>query len=649
MVAAAALWTAIVVAQAIPASSSGTPTPATGLIVGRVADGSSGRPVAGAIVTVQGTGAPLSAVQPRAMTSAAGQFVFRKVARGSYRLTVTRVGYADGSYGQRRPGGSSLPLQLETGQREGDVVIPIWKHASISGTVVDEAGEPLVGVMMRAFQRRVAAGRPRLRLEGMAFTDDRGIYRFSSLMPGDYVVAFAWREASMPADVADLFRTNLNPADPKMSELMRERMVVGASLTTSGASNMIGVGGLLREIPVNAPVPPPGPEQGALFIYPTQFYPGVPSAARARTITLASGETRESVDFALSPVRTSRISGAVIGPEGPMANIAVRLVPASDDTLTEMETSVTMTGGGGEFSLLGVPAGDYVIKIVRTPRPPAPQNSPTTQIRVGSSMVVSSTGGVSAQPPPIPDDSTLAAEVPVAVTGSDVADVLVTLQHGARVTGRFEFDGNAERPDATALTRIPIVLDRADAVINTTAFTSTPPGRGDESGGFKTYGMAPGKYLIRVPNPPPGWSLRSIVSEGRDVSEVPLELRSADLANVTITFTDRPTKLTGTVRAGNGNADNDALVIVFPADASGWTDFGLSPRRIRSARPDTRGNYSIGDLPPGDYYITAIHEESVPLWQDPRVFEDLARAAAQVHLAEGDARVQDLKTSGGGR
>ena len=81
---AAVLLTAAVVAQAAPASP-----PATSLIAGRVVDGLSNRPVAGAIVSLSGAGLGTT---PRAMTNANGYFVFRQLTKGAYNLSASRPG-----------------------------------------------------------------------------------------------------------------------------------------------------------------------------------------------------------------------------------------------------------------------------------------------------------------------------------------------------------------------------------------------------------------------------------------------------------------------------------------------------------------------------------------------------------------------------
>jgi hypothetical protein len=640
--------------QAPQPSASRPPADATGLIVGRVVDGTTRRPVPGAIVTLGGgltaiePGRPAPAgptEQPRAMTNASGQFVFRKLQKGAFTLTATKPGYSAGAYGRRRPGGSLATLTLDAGERVGDVSIPLWKLAAISGTVVDEAGEPLVGVALRAFQRSVVGGRRRLAQQGFTTTDDRGMYRFVGLAAGDYVVAFIAREAALPAAVAEQMRSPSAPNDPNVQALMRERAALGMPVGSPGTPMAIQAGDVVRQMDGSLPVPPDAGEKATVFIYPTQFYPGVPAVARAAVLTLGSGQERENVDFALRPVRASRITGSVIGPDGPVSHVAVRLVPDSDEFLFDLEASVTMTTAGGEFTLIGVPAGQYVIKVLRVPRPAAPPApAATTEIRTGSSVMVTMRGA-GMTPAPIPDDPTWYADVAVSVTDADVSGVVVPLQRGARLTGRIEFDGSAERPEPAALTRILITTAPADATpVN--PITAVPPGRADESGTFKTYGLPPGRYFVRVNTAPPGWFFKSATSEGRDVSDTPLDLRAADVANVVVTFTDRPTRLRGVARTGAGNGDPDALVVVFPSDASAWSDTGANPRRLRGVRAGKDGAYSFTGLPAGDYYLAAIREEAHTQWQDPEVLEELSRSASHVRLADGETRTEDVRTVG---
>src|SRR5690242_8468436 len=109
---------AVLLVAAVQSPQPPAAAPPAGLILGRVVDAASGRPVSGAIVALTG-----AAGSTRAMTNGAGQFVFRKLPKGSFGLTVTKPGYVEGAYGRRRPGGSTRSVELDDGQRVGDVVI----------------------------------------------------------------------------------------------------------------------------------------------------------------------------------------------------------------------------------------------------------------------------------------------------------------------------------------------------------------------------------------------------------------------------------------------------------------------------------------------------------------------------------------------
>jgi hypothetical protein len=85
---------------ALPLATAGlTPAPpapvTTGLILGRVVDSALGRPMGGAVVTRENVtmvmpGAPVAETRPRAMTNANGQFVFRRLEKGSFGISVTK-------------------------------------------------------------------------------------------------------------------------------------------------------------------------------------------------------------------------------------------------------------------------------------------------------------------------------------------------------------------------------------------------------------------------------------------------------------------------------------------------------------------------------------------------------------------------------
>jgi hypothetical protein len=54
--------------------------------------------------------------------------------------------------------------------------------------------------------------------------------------------------------------------------------------------------------------------------------------------------------------------------------------------------------------------------------------------------------------------------------------------------------------------------------------------------------------------------------------------------------------------------------------------------------------YSIGGLPPGDYFIAAVDDRLTGEWPDPSFMNVLARFATRVAIADGGARTVDLRT-----
>jgi protocatechuate 3,4-dioxygenase beta subunit len=79
-------------------------------------------------------------------------------------------------------------MYLRKGQTN-DVVLYLWKHAVLTGRVIDSSGDPVTGMQVRPYKEGSLAGRRRLVPVGSGDkTDDTGSYRLSGLIPGRYVV-----------------------------------------------------------------------------------------------------------------------------------------------------------------------------------------------------------------------------------------------------------------------------------------------------------------------------------------------------------------------------------------------------------------------------------------------------------------------------
>lgn len=561
----------------------------TALIVGQVVDATTGRPLAAAVVSLSGPPASRGGPHQRMLTGPDGRFFFRGLRAGAYGVVATKGGYVDGSYGRLRPLGPSLQITLTDGGRFGEATVRMWKHASISGTVLDEAGEPQIGVAVAAYRRGVHAGRPQYLPGGTASTDDRGMFRISGLVPGRWIVG-----------------TSINYRSVTLSEIrdMTQQMRQGARgadqaaaiqqfgfLSSSDAGIVLGPGTIL----------PPAAGGAAPMVYLPTYHPAATAAEGAASIDLASGQEYASADLRITPVGAVPVSGVVIGPEGPLPMTPVRLTSGNEEELIQRNWLTASTDRGGRFGFPAVPTGNYRLRL-----------------RAGRGAYVTW------------------ADLPLAVGIEPIDNLHVDAHEGWSVQGRVEFDGeSAARP----ANNVEVQIERVDQDPGQPAIVSY---RTNTAGEFASGRSLPGgRYYVRVANSPRGWMFLGATVEGRDVSDTPLSLTSS-VHNIVVSFTDRWSGIQGSVQTSSAR-DGTALVLVFPTDQDLWGSSGTMARRVRSVRTQRTGEYSL-TVPPGDYYVVAVPDESAADWQDPDFMDAASRAAIRVRVGLGERKTQDLRT-----
>jgi hypothetical protein len=602
---AAILASAHIHAQRLPRPA----RPADGLIVGRVVD-ASGRAVPGAVVSLvrmmpdeRRAPAPrtTAATADRILTGADGFFVFRDLPLAAFTLTAARPGYADGAFGRRRPGGPSQALPLTDWEPRREVVIQLWKHGAISGTVTDEIGEPLIRVLIQSFARTEVNGVRRFVPSARATTDDRGVYRMSNLLPGEYVIAATSRQIAIPLPLAQESRDRGAP--PPTDAALSVTPVPG---TASG----LQLGDSVYHLPLDGATPPP-PQDDRLWIYPPAFHPDASSAGDAATVKLRSGEERDGIDLQLRPARTVRVSGVLAGPADMIGLRRLRLMPVEGDVFDAGEP-VTSTDARGAFLFPAVPAGEYSLKT-------------TTRSTTWRG---------------VPERALHWADVPVTVGRDDISELSVTLRPGLIVSGSLVFEGTSPKPGGGSLQRTHIVVERAGGGLP--GSDATVSASVDDVGQFSTAGIAAGAYFVRVTDSPPGWMFKEATYNGRDLSEYAVDVRD-DLAGIALVFTDRWTGLRGIVTSPSGQTDAAALVLLFPADPSRWRTDAPGARRMRSARVRATGEFSFTSIPPGEYYLAAIADQDGSDWQDPAVLEAVSRSATRLTINDGDQKTVTLR------
>ena len=613
------------------------------IVSGRVVDAATGRPIAGAIITSAGSAvAPPGASGPvRVITNTGGNFVLRGVATGTLVLTATKGGYVYGQPGQRRPGGSVQPIRVGAAQRITDVEIRMWKFASISGTVIDEGGDPAVNTRVKALYRRVIAGRARFEDGPSAVTDDRGVYRIAGLTPAEYAIVIPSTQTSVPSDLMDAFFGGAPLPDATRAQVSREMNAIGSPIVPSGSKYALNAGRDTLVLPENALTP--AATSAGTIVYPTVYYPAAAALAEASIVTLRSGEERAGIDLQVRPVRAARVSGTLLGPAGGIPITGLRLFPARDeDSIVPIEVATTMTDWTGAFTFAAVPPGQYVLRVLKLPDEPIDvEGTPHTRTMPGGTITIASNppSGPPPGPPPIPADATLVAQLPLGVGEGNIDDLIVTMSAAPRISGRVEFVGTIDKPSGDQIASMRIALDPVDGTRVFLPDLAVTTGRAVSSGEFRTYGVPPGRYILNVSPIAAGWYLQSAIFQGRDIADLPIDLETKDATGVVITFTDRPSGVTGIVTGAQG-ADATAVVIAFPTDEAMWA---TAPRRMRTARAGTDGTYAIKALPAGDYYVAAVQEDLVGEWRDPVLLRALVPLARRIEVVEGEQKPVDLR------
>jgi hypothetical protein len=350
----------------------------------------------------------------------------------------------------------------------------------------------------------------------------------------------------------------------------------------------------------------PGDDPAAASYAPT-YYPGVAAPTEARPISLGLGAEISAIDFNVLLLRTARVSGRVTNPDGSAARGNVQLVAdgqrPSGRGGSPLGTYNGRVGADGRFAIVNVPPGRYTVhargEVARVPQ---------------------------------------FASQPLLVADGDVSDVFLALAPPAVLSGIVMLEP-ADPAARQLLTQFQVTAPAAGIE------TPFPAGnaRVDRDGNFTLDGIAAGSHLIRSAQTPRGWALKSVLIEGRDVIDSPLELQSGQtISDITLVFTNRLSEVNGTVTDRQGAALTNLTVLAFPQDASLWRP---QARQIVTARPDQNGRFQMRGLPPGQYYVAAIDPIEQGEWFDPLLLEQHRIGAARLTLLEGEVKTENLTLS----
>lgn len=274
---------------------------ATGSLRGTVR-GPAGEPLPCATVRLVTPGIPVRPVT----TDERGRFTFDNLPAGTYRIEASNPGYVTFRYGQQHASHPGTPVTLRTGQSREDIAVVLPRRSTITGTIIDDQGEPLADVTVQALQLRNVDGRPVAVRAASGKTDDLGRYRLGGLARGTYLV-----------------------------EATPEAVLSGAT-----APNAPGYGRM--------------------------YYPGTADASTALRVVVDLGVDATAIDVTVARTSGANVSGFVFDRSGkPFTGLVLLSVSHRSGAVAPEPRQATVDANGA-FVFRAVAAGDYVVQATRS-------------------------------------------------------------------------------------------------------------------------------------------------------------------------------------------------------------------------------------------------------------------------------------------
>lgn len=497
------------------------PLPARTNMRGHVAYENTGRPVRRARVLLlnkNGRGGEKAGI-----TDARGNFQIKGVQEGMYYIMVDAAGIVTPISMvefDRLKDGDVQKLEIEKqfeavsvdGINDKDVEVRVRRGGSISGRVTYEDGDPVVSARINIM--RLKNGRPTrfiTNISPSAFvgyqTDDRGMYRFSGLPPGEYIVS-----ASENIDHGDSRRG--------MDDEFMASIFFGNALVVT-------------------------------------YYRNGTSFRTATPVKIEGSEEENNIDITLLERPLHVISGTAVSKQGrrPLASARVSLSRKDSGPATIIEMGVaeflpkSETDELGQWSFKDVPDGDYTITV----QPPYPTET-TTEEEVQSAPDRTTTIARSGK-------RLSSTQRDVKMNGEDVSDIVLELSEGARIKGTVTVERGKPLPGGAA------VLAQAagsEGSISTRGYIET-------SGQFVMDGVPAGRVYLDVSTPEAKYYVKSIVAGGVDLSHEPLLVQEgAEITGVRVVLSAELAMLAGRVLNSSNEPLASAYVYLYPVDQSQW-------------------------------------------------------------------------------
>lgn len=531
----------------------------------------------------------------------------------------------------------------QTGIPQRDVTSPeASAPATISGRITErESGQPIA----RALVTLIPADRSRY-LEAVA--DDDGRYRFTGVAPGKYALVgrppelrathlravfgesgpdpYAYPRATLELDPGEQ-RAGLDLAlsralaiegrivdgwgEPMAGVSLDLRRPNGMSMSAQAESDDRGEYRLFGLAPGRyrvcavpssrfSSVPP---EDGSRFV--RTCHPGALHEAGASDVALTMQDAT-GIDIRMQRSRMYSVSGIVRSASGQPPEGAIVVAHA----LERHAPGARTRSEGGSFELRGLTPGRYVVTASLCQPRDAERPLPGCEPEFGFGHVD--------------------------VIG-EVSGLVIPMARPRAFAGRVVFDGVPAPPSS----RVRLVVQTRPPPDLRRAVLSPLPAVVHDDLTFTLTNLYQVPLAVDVQDLPDGWALKAVRYDGRDITDLPVDLSSAPNDRpIEVVLTNRVARPVVRVTDADGGSVRAYRVAVLPPDPAKWNTASWLPPE----EPAGDGAMRIGPLAPGEYLVAALRPADVMLVSaEPERITRVGQAAVRVTLAEGDTRTLDLR------
>ncbi len=553
------------------------PTPlANSTIRGRVYYADTGRAVKRTMIMLMkddGSGGPGSSSS--ALTDGEGYFQMKNVQGGTYYAMVNAPGvvsplaYADFS---KRGDKEALKNAFEgfekivvDGVTDIDVQIPARRGGAIGGRVMYDDGDAAIGVKVEILRKvdgkflgvipNFSAIMSIMSSGGSLFqTDDRGVYRFPGLPPGDYIVKVT--EVTTHSENND--RTYYDPFE-----------------ATLGSSSFL-----------------------------TIFYPDVLDTKAAQLINVQFGQEISEINLVIPSRRLYKLDGKILNlKDKSPVKARVSLKKEGDDetfsifnAISRDQQNVALTDERGNWKFKELPKGTYKLII-------EPVGNEDYDTRYPGDY---SNSNVMTNANKTPTKPKLAKKIEeIIIEDKDLTELVIELGYGATVSGTAAVENSQEMPTSVMIQAVG-EKDETGVVGSIGNYISKDPQKPSKTNhDFKLENVPEGKNYFSVFIEDQDYYVKSATFGGTDLLNNPIEVKEGDvLRNVQIVISKDVGTLKGIVLNDDKEPVKELRFLIVPTDAAKRKNSSY----YRFATTNENGEFEIKAAP--DEYAIVISDQS---------------------------------------